>query len=785
MKKTILLFLAIFVISFTINAQLTWSRVKVYGSHDKLQEMGDLGLPVDHGEYKYNTFFITDFSNEDIEKLDANGFIYEILIPDVKAFYVEQNLVEFTEEKYRNICPSTSTDNFDPVVPSNFNLGTMGGFYKYQEFIDELDDMVAQYPNLITAKAPINTFTTIDGNPIYWLKISDNPNTDEAEPEVLYSAIHHAREPASLSETIFYMWYLLENYGTNEEVTYLVDNTEMYFVPMINPDGYRYNELTEPNGGGMHRKNRRNVGSSNKGVDLNRNYGYLWGTTGTSTDPNNDTYPGTGEFSEVETQAMKWFVEQREFEFAFNAHTYGNQLLFPIGSLELEFADHHDYFARFTQEMVKYNGYENIKSSGLYPASGDSDDWMYRDDIGVNHDTVFAMTPEVSDVGGWTPFWPAMSEIEDICKNTVHMNMVLAHMPHVYGLTTDLENTKIETTTGYFNYEIERLGRMNGDFTISMTAIQGIQTLGGANTHTLNIMDIEEDSIQFTLNNGITFGDDIIYVIETDNGTWTKKDTVYKTFGAGTAVFADNIDNSANWSGSWALTSSDYYSASSSMTDSPAGNYSDQSNTEIELADSWDLSDASYAYITFWAKWEIENNWDYVQFMASPNGGTNWVPLCGKYTNLGSSNQDPGEPLYDDFQTSWVLEEVDLSDYVGISNVKFKFMLDTDQAVNEDGFYFDDFTVYTDATSGMNEFTSSDLLIYPNPTNNELNISFDNSIQMERIEITNELGQKVLTVVPSTSLVSISTTELAEGLYFLTAYSTDQGQVTERFVILR
>ena len=63
--------------------------------------------------------------------------------------------------------------------------------------------------------------------------------------------MHHAREPASMSQLIFYMWYLLENYGTDPEVTYLVDNREMYFVPCINPDGCVYNQNNHPDGGGM------------------------------------------------------------------------------------------------------------------------------------------------------------------------------------------------------------------------------------------------------------------------------------------------------------------------------------------------------------------------------------------------------------------------------------------------------------------------------------------------------------------------------------------------------
>ena len=161
----------------------------------------------------------------------------------------------------------------------------------------------------------------------------------------------------SLVQTIFYMWYILENYGTNDEVTYLVDHTQMFFVPCLNPDGYVYNEITNPNGGGMWRKNRR----GGYGIDLNRNYSYGWGTTGVSFNQNNDTYPGTGPFSEPESQAMKWLVETYDFEMAFNAHTYGPSILFPIGTTDAEFADHHDYFQEYTNHMTELNGYAAFK----------------------------------------------------------------------------------------------------------------------------------------------------------------------------------------------------------------------------------------------------------------------------------------------------------------------------------------------------------------------------------------------------------------------------------------
>ena len=73
----------------------------------------------------------------------------------------------------------------------------MGGFFTYSQLLDILDSMTLLYPKLITARQPVDTTHTIEGRPIYFLKISDNPNIDENEPKVMYTALHHAREPES------------------------------------------------------------------------------------------------------------------------------------------------------------------------------------------------------------------------------------------------------------------------------------------------------------------------------------------------------------------------------------------------------------------------------------------------------------------------------------------------------------------------------------------------------------------------------------------------------------
>ena len=118
-----------------------------------------------------------------------------------------------------------------------------------------------------------------------------------------------------------------------------------------------------------------------------------------------------------------------------------------------------------------------------------------------------------------------------------------------------------------------------------------------------------------------------------------------------------------------------------------------------------DLNNAVAATLSFYGKWEIEAGYDYVQLEISTNGGSSWIPQCGKYTKTGSSNQATGEPLYDGFQSNWVKEEINLSDYLG-QNIMARFTIIADGGVREDGFYYDDFEINVIyGPTGIEEFT--------------------------------------------------------------------------------
>lgn len=777
--KAIQIIIALLLISTFSFSQNNYSRVKIWTDNQGMITLSNLGLAIDHANVKENTFIISDLSEADIQLAIDADFQVDILIEDVQDYYMKR--INDPVEKNTN-CDGEGAA-YNPVIPSHFQLGTYAGYFTYQEFLDALDLMHQEYPNIISQRAAVSDTLTHEGRPIYFVKISNSPETSLEKPRVLYTSLHHAREPGSLSETLFYMWYLLENYGTNPEVTYLVDNLELFFVPMINPDGYIQNETTNPNGGGMHRKNKNpNIGSSNPGVDLNRNYSYQWGTTGVSNDENNDTYPGTSPFSEPETKNIKKIAEQWGIEFAMNAHTYSGLMLYPFGATSNEFAADDTYFNAISALMVKYSGYDNIKSSGLYPASGDSDDYMYHDH------GIFAQTPEVNR----TDFWAPSSQIMGDCIDMLFSNLTMAHLPLVFGVVEDLDvSSYIEEEEGDFNYSITRLGRKDGDLTVSIEPLEGIQMVGSENVYDLAIEESQEDAISYQLNSGIQYGDIVTYVLVMDNGLWQSRDTISKFFGGPTIQFEDVANSLDNWQGSWGITNEDYFSPNNSFTDSPNENYPNNATRTFQFKDTIDLTEANQAMISFMAKWDIEAGYDYVQFQVSSDGGTNWIPQCGKYTRLGAgvspwNGGQPEEPLYDASQIDWVMEEINLSEYLGQS-IMVRFMLKSDIYENRDGFYFDDFTIrYNTGTPAGIEEELMSFNLFPNPANDKVKIAFQESFEGD-VLLYNINGQKVadFQVNANSKLTSIDLSAFEQGVYFVRIKNETTISKVKRLVVVK
>ncbi|RKN15926.1 T9SS C-terminal target domain-containing protein, partial [Aquimarina sp. AD1] len=773
-------------VSATIIAQTkpSYSRAKIiYNTSANFKILMDAGVPMDHGQHKRGMFIISDFSNEEIQTAKDLGFNVEIIIEDAEADFILRNEIAKNQKAIQNLtCPSGNGTVNNYPTPSNFSLGSMGGYLTYQEMLDNLDAMRVQYPTLISARADIGTFVTngtpdnsvspsIGGNTIQWVRISDNPDVNENESEILYDAIHHAREPASLSQLIYYMWYLLENYNTDPDIKQIVDNTELYFVPVINPDGYLYNQVTNPNGGGLWRKNRFNT----HGVDNNRNYDHYpngnstaatWGGPGSSSNTNDQTYHGTSAFSEVENQAMKWFTEQHEFVIALNNHTFGELLYFPYSYAANTPTPDEDIFIAIGTELTSQNGYNPLRDA---PFAGDSDDFMYGG-VSSSHNKIFSFTPEVG-----TSFWPASNQIDGICKEMMYLNLTAAKMTNNYAQLESIGSLFVgEMTSFNAEYTLKRLGITgNGNFTVAIIPISNNITSVG-NTKTYNNTQIGEDitdNIQINVDNTIKVGDEISYTIEIDGGTITESINVIKKYGSLQSIVNNDANSLTDYTQSgWSTTTTTFVSANASITESPTGNYGANENKTIELTQSIDLTTAAFANVQFNAKWDIENNWDYTQFEVSIDNGSSWTPQCGKFTNSGSTNpgQPTGEPLYDGTQTDWILEEIDLSDYLG-ETIKIRFQFVSDSDIESDGFFFDDLIIngINENVLTIEENLFSEFKVFPNPVKDLLQISATSSSNFN-LHLRNVIGQKVATKNKVSGNQEFDISKLNVGLYFLT-----------------
>ncbi len=442
---------------------VTYSKVRIYiNSDDDILNMSEEGLVLDHIQY-YGSYFDVVLNNWELELLKQIWSDYEILVGDVEAEY--------------QIRPKLSQTQLDALEArmkqkyrvQGFGFGSMGGYYTFDEIVEDLDEMVSLYPNLITVRQSVGT--SIEGRNIWMVKISDNPNVNENEEEVLFTALMHAREPQGMACVMYFMWHLLENYGSDAVVDFLIDNREIYFIPCINPDGYKYNEMTNPNGGGMWRKNRRDNGNGTFGVDINRNFDYKWGfnNIGSSPNPGSSTYRGTAPASEPETQTVQNFAINHNLTMTFNYHSVAGTFNFPWGYEFNFFTPDHAQFVAFSQGMSTFNNYPfGTPSQTLgYTTNGYSNDWFYGEQTQKNK--TFSWTVEANGSG----FWPQPSEIIPLAIETLHSNFVLANgtsggMPPVVNITATPQDPPITIPPGggFFDFDVTLVNNTNVDWTV-------------------------------------------------------------------------------------------------------------------------------------------------------------------------------------------------------------------------------------------------------------------------------------------------------------------------------
>ena len=269
------------------------------------------------------------------------------------------------------------------LLLENSWAGPFGYYMTYHEADSVFANVQTKHPTLF--KRFNLSLKTNENRDIYAAKLSNSPDVDNKKPMAMITAHQHASEPIGTAIIRDEIVYLTENYNTDPEAKWLVDNRQIFFVPVMNPDGSEY-VRTKPDRNW--RKNRRVNSDNSIGVDLNRNFPYKWGydDKNSSGTPSAFTYRGTKPASEPETQAIMTFVNQNKIRTWQNHHCDGDVLVIPHGydyRVKLPLQDTIAYEALCRGQQAAYGRFKKWGPSFIayneWALNGGSEDWGWSD----------------------------------------------------------------------------------------------------------------------------------------------------------------------------------------------------------------------------------------------------------------------------------------------------------------------------------------------------------------------------------------------------------------------
>ncbi len=354
-------------------------------------------------------------SPRDVQQLIKSG-IDDITAVNDKQMYVDA----YVPQDKMSVLDRFNYIVLDPDVARTFEDNGLkinfGPYYTYAEATQELDRLHSLYPDIVSEKWSIGQ--SIEGRELWVVRISAS---QDSQPTLFINSAIHAREPGGVSTVFGFIHYLMRRYGVDPKITWLLNHREFYYEPVVNPDGYVYNET----GDGYWRKNKRDNNNNGRfdeyydGVDLNRNFGYMWGydNYGSSPEPSSQTYRGTGPFSEPETDYMRIFADSIKPTIVVNYHTYSNLVIYPWGYEDIPTPDE-NLFVAMAQIMSRRNGYTYGRPAQLlYPVNGEANDWFYGDTI--QKPKAFSFVIEVGEA-----FWqPDTNTILEQINENIPLNM--------------------------------------------------------------------------------------------------------------------------------------------------------------------------------------------------------------------------------------------------------------------------------------------------------------------------------------------------------------------------
>ncbi len=761
----------------------TYSKVRIHVREaTDIETMQRLGIDLDHYTGTLQEGIDVVINRDAVETLRAAGIPHTILIADMDEYHRNRpSATESAMDLSRRILEENGV--------RDFRYGSMGGYLTYAEVVVQLDSMRLLFPNIITPKESLGV--TEQGRVIWGVEISDNPGQAEpGEAVVHFDALHHAREPQSMATIMYYLYWLLDNYGTDPEATYLVNNRRICFVPVVNPDGYFYNQSISPNGGGSWRKNRRNNGDGSFGVDLNRNYNYMWGydNVGSSPMPSSDTYRGPAPLSEPETRAIRNYTMQKLPSIAMSAHSVAGRYLNPYSYKDTVIS--YEYYAEYASDFTRENNYlyGTVYQMLSYNSNGTTRDYLHHD-LGC-----YAWTPEMGGSG----FWPARAEIVPIAQENL---LACKYMTWIAGAFADYHAFEI-VGRGYclrgdtlrFTITVRNKGVSlpAQNVTVSVQSLYPHATAITSNAAYPTIAPraaaVNAAPFEFSISASAATGDEMKFIaITTQDGIETSRDTLSIVVGYPAVAFYEDAEagigrwtpagNGVQWDTTFVMA----YRGTRSIADSRYGNVANSTNNTLTLTTPINLAGISNPRLEFFARWANQAASDYVRLQISTNNGSTWTALAGRFTTSVG-----GQPAYTGNMGTWGWESISLAPYAG-QQIKLRFNLVTNSSLRGDGFYFDEMRVveYRDSTvssvAGGEELPAAFALEqnYPNPFNAQTRIPFTvpklpagkQESGRASLKIYDALGREVAALInadlkPGRYVVAWDAAGFASGVYY-------------------
>ncbi|TKR96997.1 hypothetical protein L596_010930 [Steinernema carpocapsae] len=333
------------------------------------------------------------FANAFEEFLATRNISHKITIDDVQKMILMKEkprpMMDFSSNPLlRDFFGKRMSDDFTSRNRAKYRFGE---YHSYQTMVDWMNEIERNYPHM----AKVFTLgTTFEGRTIKGIKIG-NPISDTSKRIVWIDGGMHAREWAAIHTALWFIEQLIANYEIDPQITSYLDNINFYITPVVNADGFEYSrsEITpqtrfwrKNRGEQVCKKDRWRRERCCGGVDLNRNFDFHWGETGSSDDLCSEIYQGKSAFSEPESRAIRDKIFSAELYGKVDAfitlHTYSQMWIHPFNherkAVPNDIFDLQTVGRKGVKAIESMYGTKFKFGTGadiLYPSAGGSDDW--------------------------------------------------------------------------------------------------------------------------------------------------------------------------------------------------------------------------------------------------------------------------------------------------------------------------------------------------------------------------------------------------------------------------